>query len=89
MNALHLLAADPTSTLLASWGAPGAVLIILGLFTWRLVKREQDRADRLEAQLKEQNEKIIDRLADVLKESRDALVSANDYLRDLSHRRRS
>lgn len=91
MNAasVHVLAAsDPTSTIIATWGAPGALVVILGLFAWASYKRERDRADRLEAELQRQNDRIIERLADVLKESRDALVAANDYLRDLTHRRR-
>lgn len=81
-------AGDPAGTILATWGAPGALVVILGLFAWAAYKRERDRADRLEAQLQAANDRIIDRLADVLKESRDALVVANDYLRDLAHRRR-
>jgi hypothetical protein len=88
-RALHMLAtSDPTGTILATWGAPGALVVVLGLFAWAAYKRERDRADRLEAELREQNGKITDRLAEVLSQSRDALKDVNDYLRDLTHRRR-
>lgn len=88
-RAVHLLASsDPSGTILATWGAPGALVIILGLFAWAAYKRERDRADRLEADLKAQNDKITDRLAEVLSQSRDALKDVNDYLRDLTHNRR-
>lgn len=89
MNASHLLASgDPTSTIVATWGAPGALVVILGLFAWAAYKRERDRADRLEEEVRQQNSRIIDRLADVLKESRDALVDVLDYIRDEPRRRR-
>lgn len=78
---------DPTSVFL-QYGAIGAMVVILGLFAWSAYRRERDRADRLEQQLSDANQRIIDRFADVLKESRDALVDANDYLRYLSRRDR-
>jgi len=41
----------------------------------------------MERELQEMNNRVIDRLADVLKEAKDALVAANDYLRDLARKR--
>lgn len=78
---------DPTGVLL-NYGAIGAMLVLLGIFAYGTVRRERDRADRAEAQLQAINDKIIDRLADVLKEAKDALVESSDYLRDLARRRR-
>lgn len=80
-------ASGPTDVLL-QYGAIGAMLVILGLFAWNTVKRERDRADRLETQLADINQRINDRLAEVLSQTRDALRESNDYLRDLSQRRR-
>jgi hypothetical protein len=77
---------DPSAVLL-QYGAIGAFVVVLGVFAWRAYKRESDRADRLEAQLAEANTRIIDRFADVLAQTRDALRSSNDYLRDLARRR--
>jgi hypothetical protein len=50
-------------------------------------RRESDRADRLETQLLEANQRIIDRFAEVLTQTRDALRESNDYLRDMARRR--
>lgn len=82
-----MAASDPTGVLL-NYGAIGAFVVILGIFAWRAYSRERDRADRLEQQLQLANDKIVDRLAEVLVQSRDALSVANDYLRDLAHRGR-
>jgi hypothetical protein len=82
-----MLATPPARSSL-QYGAVGALAVILGLFSYGAYKRERDRADRLEAELREQNAKITDRLAEVLSQSRDALKDVNDYLRDLTHRRR-
>lgn len=81
-------ASDPTGVFL-QYGAIGAMVVILGLFAWSAYRRERDRADKLEGQLKESNDRIIDRLAQVLTESREALSDANEYLRDLSRRNRA
>lgn len=91
LTVLHAAAptpADPTSVFL-QYGVVGALCVILGLFAWSAYRRERDRADRLEGQLQQINDKIADRFADILKETRDALSDANDYLRDLARRRRS
>jgi ElaB/YqjD/DUF883 family membrane-anchored ribosome-binding protein len=72
---------------LLQYGAIGAFVVILGVFAWRAYKRESDRADRLEQQLAEANQRIIDRFAEVLAQTRDALRESNDYLRDLARRR--
>ena len=84
-------AADPGSSpavVLLQYGAIGAFVIVLGWFAYGAIKRERERADRLEKELADANNKIIDRLAEVLVQSREALVAANDYLRDLAMRRR-
>lgn len=85
---MMLLAAagDPTGVLL-QYGAVGAGLVVLGGFAWSTIKRERERADRLERELQEMNNRVIERLADVLKGAGDALTSANDYLRDLARKR--
>jgi hypothetical protein len=77
---------DPTAVLL-QYGAIGAFVVILGVFAWRAYRRESDRADRLETQLLEANQRIIDRFAEVLTQTRDALRESNDYLRDMARRR--
>lgn len=77
---------DPAGVLL-QYGAIGAFVVVLGVFAWRAYKRESERADRLEQQLLEANNRIIDRFAEVLTQTRDALVQSNDYLRDLARRR--
>ena len=87
MTLLAAAAGDPTTVLL-NYGAVGAMLVLLGLFSWAAYKRERDRADRLERLLQETNERIAERFVEALKGARDALIEANDYLRDLSHRRR-
>jgi hypothetical protein len=77
---------DPSAVLL-QYGAIGAIAVLLGIFAWYAYRRERDRADRLEQQLQETNTRIIDRFAEVLTQTRDALVQANEYLRDLARRR--
>jgi hypothetical protein len=77
---------DPSAVLL-QYGAIGAIDVLLGLFAWYAYRRERDRADRLEQQLQETNTRIIDRFAEVLTQTRDALIQANEVLRDLSRRR--
>lgn len=86
-----LAAADPggnPTVVLLQYGAVGAFVVVLGAFAYTSIKRERDRGDRLEKELSDANNKIIDRLAEVLVQSREALVAANDYLRDLALRRR-
>jgi len=87
-SAMILLAgaSDPTGVFL-QYGAVGAAVVVLGAFAWSTIKRERDRADRMERELQEMNNRVIDRFADVLKEAKDALVAANDYLRDLARKR--
>lgn len=77
---------DPANVLL-QYGAIGAFVVVLGLFAYTAYKRESARADRLEEQLRLTNERITDRLTEVLVQCREALKDANDYLRDLSRRR--
>lgn len=77
---------DPSAVLL-QYGAIGAFVVVLGVFAWRAYRRESDRADRLETQLLEANQRIIDRFAEVLTQTRDALRESNDYLRDMARRR--
>lgn len=77
---------DPAAVLL-QYGAVGAFVVVLAVFAWRSYKRESERADRLETQLLEANQRIIDRYTEVLTQTRDALVQSNDYLRDLARRR--
>jgi hypothetical protein len=79
-------ASDPTGVLL-QYGAIGAFVVILGIFAWASYRRERDRSDRLEQQLQAANDRIIERFAEVLAQTRDALRETNDYLRDLSRRR--
>lgn len=100
----HLLAApvaDPNVVLL-NYGAVGALLVIFVAFSWLTIKRERkngedavnrerERADRLERLLQEKNDQLVEvaeRVVELAKGSRDALIEANDYLRDLSHTRR-
>lgn len=77
---------DPTTVLL-NYGAVGAMVVILLAFAYQSYKRERDRADYLFTMLQNTNEKISEKFADTLKETRDALVASNDYLRDLARRR--
>jgi hypothetical protein len=81
-----MTANDPSAVLL-QYGAIGAIAVLLGIFAWYAYRRERDRADRLEQQLQETNTRIIDRFAEVLTQTRDALVQANEVLRDLARRR--
>lgn len=88
---MWMAVSDPGSNpavVLLQYGAIGAFVVVLGTFAYSAIKRERDRADRLERELAEANNRIIDRLAEVLVQSREALVAANDYLRDLALRRR-
>lgn len=78
---------DPTGVFL-QYGAVGAVAVVLGCFALYAYKRERDKVDQLEKQLQAANDRIIDRLAEVLVQSRDAMATANEYLRDLDRRRR-
>ena len=87
MALLAATAGDPSAVLL-NYGALGAIAVLLIAFSWTAYKREKDRADRLERLLQETNERIAERFVEALKGARDALIEANDYLRDLSHRRR-
>lgn len=80
-------ASDPTALLL-NYGAVGAMLVLLGIYSYGTIKRERERGDRLEALLQSTNERIAEKFADLLKETRDALVESSDYLRDLARRRR-
>lgn len=54
---LMAAASDPTTTgivgVLLQYGAVGAVALTLGFFARTLIKREQERADRLEVEAKE------------------------------------
>ena len=77
---------DPTTVLL-NYGAIGAMVVLLGVFSYGAYKRERDRADFLFNLLQQTNEKVSEKFADTLKETRDALVASNDYLRDLARRR--
>jgi hypothetical protein len=81
-----MTANDPSAVLL-QYGAIGAIAVLLGIFAWYAYRRERDRADRLEQQLQETNTRIIDRFAEVLTQTRDALIQANEVLRDLARRR--
>jgi hypothetical protein len=87
MLLLATATSDPTGVLL-NYGAIGAILVLLGIYAYGSVKRERERADRLETQLQTINDRINEKLADLLKETRDALVESSDYLRDLARRRR-
>lgn len=77
---------DPAAVVL-QYGAIGAAAIVLAAFAWRAYRREADRADRLEQQLADANQRIIDRFSEVIAGTRDALKESNEYLRDLSRRR--
>lgn len=86
---------DPTGVLV-QYGILGIVALVLGPFAYRQFKRERDRSDRLEAELRDANagrlsdaQKVADQFKEVLVQTRDALTAANDYLRDLAQRRRS
>lgn len=83
--------ADPVSgaaDTFVQYGVLGAVALFLGVFAYRAWNREKDRADRLENQLAEANQRAIDLLVPALTQTRDALTAANDYLRDLARRDR-
>lgn len=80
-------ASDPTAVLL-NYGAIGAMAVLLLWFSYGAYKRERDRADTLFQLLQATNEKISEKFADALKETKDALSAANEYLRDLARSKR-
>lgn len=80
---------EPSAVLL-NYGAIGVAALLLGYFAWTAIKRERDRADRLEKALQQANDRLIaanERIAEtvsvVLVETRNALSETNDYLRAL------
>lgn len=78
--------ADPTGVLL-QYGAVGAMLVVMLAFAYQAYKRERDRADMLFTLLQTTNDRITEKFVEALKETKDALTAANEYLRDLARRR--
>ncbi len=71
------------------YGAIGAILVATLLFTKTSIKREQDRADRQEAEVKRLNDLLVDKTIPALVAATQAiqasqsLVQRMQYMRDI------
>lgn len=80
-------AVDPVTTI-GQYGAAGALaalLLILGRYVYR---RETDRADRLEAELREVNRALVDKYVPTLDATSRALLDATQLIIELRAERR-
>lgn len=85
------LAADSTSSLLdvfLQYGAIGAMLVVLGYFARTLIKREQDRSDRLEAENQRLNTITQEKTVPALLEATNALAKTQETLDRIEQERR-
>ena len=76
---------------LGQLGAVGTILSIFFWFAWQVYKRERDRADANEAEIKRLNEVIQEKTTQALQTSSQALLEANRTMERVvdSPRRRS
>jgi len=87
------LAADPGVTptywweMLSQYGVLGLVAAALFLFSRGQIKREQERADRLEAQLTQLHATTAEKVVPALVAATQVLADAQEQLRDLARDR--
>ena len=74
---------------LGQLGAAGAVLSIALWFFWQVYKRERDRADANEAEIKRLNQVIQDRYVPALEAAATALAESTKELARATSRRRT
>lgn len=71
---------------LGQLGAVGTILSVFFWFAWQVYKRERDRADANEAEIKRLNEVIQNKTTDALSTSSQALLEANRAMERLAER---
>lgn len=77
---LHLAAEEIPLTGLGQLGAVGGVLAVLFWFAWQVYKRERDRADANESEIKRLNTLIQDKYVPSLEQASHALIESNELL---------
>lgn len=74
---------------LGQYGIAGVILMIFLWFGWQVYKRERDRADSNEAEIKRLNTVIQEKYVPSLEQASKALVESNQLLAEFKARRRS
>lgn len=74
---------EPVFATFAQYGIIGVALLVLGRFAFAMVKREQDRADRLEAELAKQNESYREKYGPALAAAASAVSSALEFIEEI------
>jgi len=88
----YLIAADPGNAsdvaTLTQYGVLGVLAVILIVFARLAYRRETERADRLEAELRAQNMAIQDKAIPALLAATAAMSEVTELLRDMQRDRR-
>lgn len=87
---LGLLGATSSSSNLgdlANYGVLGIFAMLLLIFAQRQVKREQDRADRLEARMEEKDRATIEKVIPALESATVAVQAAAVLLKEIDRER--
>lgn len=80
-------AVDPISTI-GQWGAAGALAALMLMAGRYVYRRESDRADRLENELREVNKALVEKYVPTLDATAKALLDANQLIIELRAERR-
>lgn len=72
---------------LANYGVLGIFALILLAFARTQIKREQDRADRLEKRMDEMNEATKEKVIPALEAASTAVQSSVELIKDIQHER--
>lgn len=79
---------DP-APLIAQWGVAGLILIVLFAVGRVIHKEDKERSDRLEAELREVNKALVDRVVPALTDAAKAIELAHDREIEARARRRA
>lgn len=80
---LSQTSSDPTATVFAQYGVIGVALLVLGRFALSAVKREQDRADRLDLELAKLHEAYRSESGPALAAAASAVSSALEVIEEI------